>query len=131
LGCLRSSTIPGAINRAKNALKLIKSEDELFAIGLEGGLEMIDGIYFLICVAAIVDRLGRVATGKSEFLPLPRTVSDRILSGEQFGVAIREFEKTLDKEKGTDSYAQILELISREKSFSMAISLAYKAFCNL
>jgi inosine/xanthosine triphosphatase len=125
------TTKNGAINRARNALKSHKLNDEDFAIGLEGGLEKIDGLFNLVCVAVIMNRTGKISIGKSELLPLPRIVSDRVASGEQFGVVIREFDKSLNKEFDPEICSQVVELISREKSFVVAIRMAYKFFANI
>ena len=125
------TTKKGAINRTRNALESYKLKDEDFAIGLEGGLEKIDGLFNMVCVAVIMNRAGRMSVGKSEFLPLPRIVSDRVISGEQFGVVIREFNNTIDKTTAPEVFNQVAELISREKSFEVAIRVAYKEYkCN-
>lgn len=123
------TTIKGAVNRAKNAAG--SSQEYEFAIGLEGGLEKINNLYYLVCVAALVDQRGDIYIGISNKLPLPREVSECIERGEQFGVVIREFMKNIQNNSlnnSTQLIEYIQELIDRKKSFSMALSTALFAF---
>lgn len=123
------TTIKGAVNRAKNAAG--SSQEYEFSIGLEGGLEKINNLYYLVCVAALVDQNGNVYIGISNKLPLPNEVSEGIKKGEQFGVAIREFMKSIQNnslDNSTQLIEYIQELIDRKKSFSMALNTALFAF---
>jgi inosine/xanthosine triphosphatase len=124
------TTIEGAVNRAKNATVSSQQEYE-FSIGLEGGLEKINNLYYLVCVAALIDQKGNVYIGISNKLPLPRDVSEDVEKGKQFGESIREFMKNLQKNSAkhsTQLIEHIQELIDRKKSFSMAINTALFAF---
>lgn len=122
-------TIEGAINRAKNATN--SSQEYIFSIGLEGGLEKINDLYYLLCVVALVDRNGSVYIGISNKLPLPREVSECIGNGEQFGVAIREFMKNIQNNSlnnSTQLIEHVQELVDRKKSFLIALNTALFAF---
>ncbi len=119
------TTIEGAVNRAKNAAS--SSQEYEFSIGLEGGLEKINSLYYLVCVVALVDRRGNVYIGISNKLPLPKEVSECIAEGEQFGEAIREFMKDIQNNSlnnSTQLIEHIQELIDRKKSFSIALNTA-------
>lgn len=123
------TTIKGAVNRAKNAAR--SSQEYEFSIGLEGGLGKINNLYYLVCVAALVNQRGDVYIGISNKLPLPKEVSECIGRGEQFGVAIREFMKNIQNNSLNDStqlIEHVQELIDRKKSFSMALNTALFAF---
>lgn len=122
------TTIEGAINRAKNAAK--SSQEYEFSVGLEGGLEKINNLYYLVCVAALVDRKGNVYIGISNKLPLPKEASECIAAGEQFGEVIREFMKHIQNHSlnnSTQLIEHIQELIDRKKSFSIALKTALLA----
>ena len=54
-------TVQGAVTRAKRAIDSDQSYE--FSVGLEGGLTKINGLYYLVCVAALVDRSGSVYLG--------------------------------------------------------------------
>jgi len=120
-------TVKGAVNRARNAFKQVPDAD--FAVGLEGGLNKVDGAnYFLVCGTAIVDNTQKAYIGVGGQLELPKEVSDRISNNEQFGEAIREYEA---KNKTDQNVAPLVEsIISREASFIQAINNAYLSYKN-
>src|SRR5690606_31996898 len=110
-------TTQGAINRAKAALQ--QKPKASLAIGMEGGLEDIGGIYNLVCVVAFWDG-EKLTIGESGHLPLPHSVSNKIKQGGEFGQLIREYQKTAPPEEEE----RIAQLISRELSFTSAINHA-------
>jgi len=115
------TTIRGAINRAKRAIKPDQVYE--FSVGLEGGLVKINRLYYLVCVVALIDHFGNIYLGISNKLPLPKEVSNEIENGKQFGEAIREFMKNT-KETAPSFVEHIQELIDRKKSFSKALNSA-------
>lgn len=121
-----ATTIKGAFNRARGALAEVKDCD--FSIGLEGGLSLIEGNYFLVCVAVIIDKEDRKYIGISSKFALPKKVSARIKQGEQFGRAIREFEK--DNQDNKDILPVISYLIRRDVAFKEAITNGYQIYKN-
>ena len=120
------TTIKGATNRAKEAMKKVSQCD--FSIGLEGGLSLIDNRYFLVCAAVILDRENKRYIGVSSKLCLPRLVSDKIKRGGQFGLAIRDFEKENYKDKNI--LLIIKKLIKRNVAFKEAIVNSYQVYRN-
>ncbi len=108
-------TITGATNRAKTALN--QQPNAGLAVGMEGGLELIGGIYNLVCAVAFWDG-ERLIIGQSGHLPLPRAVSDKIKQGGKLGQLIRQYQKTAPPEEGE----RLKQLISRELSFTSAIN---------
>lgn len=117
-----ATTIQGAVNRAKRAI-LQATQSYEFAIGLESGLSMINGVCHLVCVSAIVDGEDNVYVGVSNKLALPKEVSERVSHGEQFGEVIREFMKNAG-ETSPKFLDHIRELIERKKSFDSLRSIA-------
>jgi len=120
------TTIRGATNRAREALKKIPHCD--FSIGLEGGLSLISNNYFLVCVAVILDKENKKYIGVSSKLCLPKSVSEKIKKGGQFGLIIREFEKENCKDKNI--LLIIKKLIKRDVSFKEAIVNSYQIYRN-
>lgn len=104
-------TTKGACNRACNAYSATHAD---LSIGLEGGLDEIDGLYHLICVVAVYDG-NEIKTGQSDPLPLPIEVSDQVKQGHQFGQAIRKYATLFPHDESVN------ELISRHQSFTQAI----------
>lgn len=119
------SVLRGARNRAVNALDLGKMEG--LGIGLEGGLTIIpeDDRYYLVCIAVIRDSSGTDFVGISSKLVLPRSISDLVKDGNEFGIAIREEAAMVNDING---YYQ--ELISRDSSFKQAIHNAFLNYFN-
>jgi len=112
----KEETIKGAKTRAKNAY--ISGQYD-FAIGLEGGLMKNKQIHYLICVACIYDGQNYYL-GASEPLPLPKKVSEAIDDGGEFGEHIRIYANSQDNLQD-----EIVELVSRKKSFQTAIDEAF------
>lgn len=119
------TTILGATNRARNAAK--NDGEFIFSIGLEGGLLKINGLYYLICIAVMIDNQGKQFIGMSSELPIPRKVSDQIENGEQFGDTIRVFRKE-NSDKSQILVDHLDELIERKKSFTEALRIAFLIF---
>jgi non-canonical (house-cleaning) NTP pyrophosphatase len=120
------STIHGAINRAKNARASDIANSADAYLGLEAGLVKHGGIFYLLCVAALIDSKGNTFLGFSRKTPLPRQVSEAVATDNfDFGKSIRDFEKTLPNDPSDEIRNIVLELINRTQSFSEAISSAH------
>lgn len=120
------TTEMGATNRARSAISLFDSENFDLAVGLEGGLSLVDGLFNLVCVAAVVDKKGEIFTGVSPLVPLPEVVSEDVKNGAQFGESIRKYKANQAKNLDSEELQVLDELINREKSFTEAFLLAYK-----
>lgn len=122
----QDQVVEGAKNRAREALKKFSGAE--FSLGLEGGLEKIDGNFFLIC-AAVIHAKGKYFTGLGSKLALPVKVSQEIDRGGFFGKVIREFK---EENKNNESLLLLVNsLISREELFTEAIRNAYLAYLNI
>jgi non-canonical (house-cleaning) NTP pyrophosphatase len=113
------TTLLGATNRSLHARACVPTCD--ISLGLEGGLIDTGDVYELICIAVMHTAPQNTHVGVSTRRPLPKSVSDEIRNGGQFGEYIRSYynqEKYLTE---GFSIEDIEELISREKSFSEAV----------
>ena len=116
------TTIIGAKNRSKNST--IGEDVYDFSIGMEGGLSYINNIFFLICIVVIF-KDNKFYIGKSEKIPLPKSVSEDVRNGKEFGIVIREYrEKIEDK----DEIELVDKLIDRQEYFLEALGNAFKSF---
>ncbi|GGA37281.1 DUF84 family protein [Psychrobacillus lasiicapitis] len=75
-------TRQGAINRAK---QLIGQQDTLFGIGLEGGVQEIDGILYICNWGALVVNNGDIFTATGAGIPLPDEVAEKLRAGAELG----------------------------------------------
>ncbi len=78
-------TRSGAINRANNALKLHTDAD--FYVGIEGGVEVIDGQLFAFAWMAIESKDRKMVTNRSTTLPLPPKIMSLMDEGLELGEA--------------------------------------------
>lgn len=110
-----NETLSGSQNRARNCF----SENFNFSVGMEGGLVDKNGTYNLVCVVSFYN--GRnFFTGISNLHPLPKSVSDKIKNGGEFGELIRDYYSIHPSK-------QIEDLISRDPAFTEAIKNAINA----
>lgn len=75
-------TRQGAINRAK---QLIGQPDTLFGIGLEGGVQEVDGDLYLCNWGALVANNGDIFTATGAGIPLPNEIAEQLRSGAELG----------------------------------------------
>lgn len=120
-------TKSGAKNRAFNAWDISQASAGDIAIGLEAGLEWNGSDAVLVCVACIYDGKSYYSSTVSG-LSVPRTVSDQVRDGAEFGTEIRKYLNEGPKEPYT--FSVIKELVDREISFKMAIHTALTKWQN-
>ncbi|WP_277586160.1 DUF84 family protein [Psychrobacillus antarcticus] len=84
----QEETRQGAINRAKY---LMEDTDALFGIGLEGGIQVIDGQMYICNWGALVTQKGTVFTATGAGVPLPKEISEQLLAGAELGPVMDVF----------------------------------------
>ncbi|MFJ8066118.1 DUF84 family protein [Psychrobacillus sp. NPDC096426] len=75
-------TRQGAINRAK---QLMGHQDAVFGIGLEGGVQEIDGIMYICNWGALVTNNGDIFTATGAGIPLPDEIAKKLRAGAELG----------------------------------------------
>jgi len=89
----------GARNRAQACIKAHPEAD--FYVGLEGGLEKIEGEYWAFAWMCVEDRSGKIGFGRTGAFLLPPKVSDLVERGEELGKATDiVFTAVNSKQKG-------------------------------
>lgn len=80
-----SETISGAVRRASTSLSLSDGHAD-FGVGMEGGLELVDGRWFECGWMAVVDVTGKVGLGSTARAPVGPEILRRLLEkGEELG----------------------------------------------
>jgi inosine/xanthosine triphosphatase len=116
-------TTLGAMNRAYQAYMHTSDGGHCVGLGLEGGMSYTDeSTLDMICIAAFYDG-SNFYIGKSDLLRLPEQVAIGVNAGGEYGVLIREHTEA-------NPSAENNELVSREQSFTLAISFAYSEWKN-
>ncbi|PFA69648.1 inosine/xanthosine triphosphatase [Bacillus sp. AFS015802] len=114
-------TIEGAINRAKNVLKVTDSD---IGIGLEGGVsEALYGM-FVCNWGALVDRQGNEIIGGGARISLPKEISMELKAGKELGPLMDEYTQRTGIRKKEGAIGVFTNgLITREAMFLHVVEL--------
>ncbi|MBU5678275.1 MAG: inosine/xanthosine triphosphatase [Candidatus Aenigmatarchaeota archaeon] len=116
----------GAINRAKNALKIANAD---IGVGLEGGWEKTEFGDFLCGAVAIIDKKGRVGISREQSILLPEKIVKELEKGKELGKImdeIQRIENTKQKWGAVGFFTK--NLINRQKAFEKSILFALARF---
>lgn len=119
----REETIAGALNRAKGAMEI--SPDSDFFVGLEGGVEILDGKLAAYAWVIVISRSGVIGKGEAGVFFLPESVSRLVESGTELGTAC-DLVFGVQNSKHTTGTVGILtqSLIDRTEYYKQAVILA-------
>lgn len=117
------TTIAGARNRAVHAIKKCSECD--LGVGLEGGLDKIDGVYHLVSVGVICTSDNNCSTGVSGKLALSPEISQSIQNGKSFG---EEITKYREYNQNAELSTIVEELVTRRESLLQALENAFISF---
>lgn len=122
------TTRRGAINRAARAAEVFGQPYDL-SLGLEAGLEMVDGLYHFVSVAAMLRPDGGLSVGISGLIPLPGNTSERVLGGEYLSDIIRDYRGRAGLSPA--EIEAVEDLINRRRGFTEAIRKAWESLPDL
>ncbi|ASI13728.1 nucleotidyl transferase superfamily protein [Candidatus Mancarchaeum acidiphilum] len=115
--------IEGAINRAKNAKALLKSE---IGIGLEGSVQETDYGMMLSGWVAVVDNYGRIGLASHERVMLPEKVAERLRKGEELGPVMDSITGLKDIKQDSGTVGILTKgTLNRDESFRLATIAAF------
>ena len=91
--------IKGAINRAKNVLKLINTD---YSVGIEGGVINLGKKWYNLGFIAIIDKEGKIGTGTSGWFECPPNILEKLEKGKELGEVMDEMtgRKDVKKQEG-------------------------------
>jgi inosine/xanthosine triphosphatase len=117
------ATAAGAIERARHA-RDVRSAD--YSVGLEGGVRRMPGGGWGLCSwAAVVDAEGRLAIGGGPIVPLPPSVAEQVLAGEELGTVMDRLTGATDTRLGWGAYGILTDgLIDRRMALQHALVVA-------
>ncbi len=120
-------TRAGAFNRAKAAQQADPDVD--YAVGLEGGLEIIDDEYWAMAWMCVLHQEGRVGYGRTGSFILPQPVADLIGSGLELAHATDQIFATHNsgQQNGTVGFLTS-DLITRKDFYVEAMIFALIPF---
>lgn len=123
-------TLRGALNRAQAARA--QDPDADFAVGIEGGLELLDDALLAMAWVVVIDRTGKTGKARSGSFVLPQEVTALIkFEGLELGDADdRVFGKSDSKRKNGSVGLLTGDTITRADFYTPAVTLALIPFKN-
>ncbi len=119
----------GAKNRAKKALETM--QDAAYGVGIEGGLQEIDGVWTDSQWVVVMNRAGKVGIGQSVRVEVPGSMVELIKQGLELGDVIdRIFQKSNMKHAGGYINEVTQQIIDREQQCYGAVIVALAPFAS-
>lgn len=123
-----TATIRGATNRATNALKVEKAD---YSVGLEGGMQNIEGVWFETGWAIVQDTQGTKGIGSSIHMRVPAALISLIEEGHELGSATDEVFKRKNSKKQEGFFGLMSNgNISRTSAYADAVISALTTFLH-
>ena len=122
-------TRTGARNRVINAKTKVPEAD--FWVGLEGGLETLDGSLMAFAWMAISNDSGLMGESRTTTLPLPPKIQKLVSEGLELGEANDQVFATVTSKQGGGAYGLLTNgLYTRESVYTQAVVLALVPFVH-
>ena len=122
-------TRQGACNRARNAR--LSRPDADYWVGLEGGVERIDGQLMAFAWMAVLGGCENLSMARSVSLPLPPAVSRLMDQGMELGEANDRVFSTVNSKHAGGAFGLLTNgRYTRESVYVQALSLALTPFVN-
>jgi len=113
----------GALNRARDARRRHPLAD--FWVGIEGGVETVDGQLLTFAWMAVLDAAGRLGIARTATLPLPPAIRARIEHGEELGAANDAVFGTVGSKRRGGAFALLTGgRYTREGIYEQALRIA-------
>ena len=114
------------------ALKASDAEpDADFWVGLEGGVEVLDGQLMAFAWMAVKGSKGDVSESRSATLPLPPAVKELVESGMELGEANDRVFSTVNSKQGGGAYGLLTDgRYTRESIYVQTLIIALTPFVN-
>lgn len=124
-----AETRSGARNRAERALQLRPAAD--YAVGMEGGIDVIDETLLAFAWIAVRAADGRAGEARSATLPLPDAVRRFVETGMELGDASDRVFDTVNSKQGGGAFGLLTDgLLTRESVYSQTLVLALLPLLN-
>jgi len=124
-----AETRHGARNRAGNAQKLLADAD--FWVGLEGGIETIDGQLMAFAWMAVMGPGSQIGEARTVTLPLPPAVKALVDQGLELGDANDRVFSTVNSKQQGGAFGLLTNgIYTREGVYTQALVIALVPFVN-
>lgn len=124
-----AKTRQGARARALQAFDAEPGAD--FWVGLEGGVDVLDGQLMAFAWMAVKGRRGDISEARSATLPLPPAVKELVDAGLELGAANDRVFATMNSKQGGGAYGLLTEgRYTREGIYAQTLIIALTPFVN-
>ena len=124
-----AKTREGARARALKAYDAEPGAD--FWVGLEGGVEVLDGQLMTFAWMAIKGRVGEMSEARSPTLPLPPAVKELVEAGMELGEANDRVFSTVNSKQGGGAYGLLTNgRYTRESIYAQTLIIALTPFVS-
>ena len=122
-----AETLQGARNRAQHAREL-EPEADLY-VGIEGGIDVIEGDVELMGWAVVIDREGREGKSRSATCSLPKHVQDDLKAGGELSPVWDKYFNTVEIGKGQGVVGYLTDdIVMRKQFIQQALTFALIRF---
>ncbi len=122
-------TLQGATNRAENVSRLVPEAD--FWVGIEGGLEEIDGEFEAFAWIVVKAKNGKEGKGRTGSFFLPKKVAELIRQGKELGEADDIVFGRINSKQTTGAVGILTgDVLTRTSYYEPAVILALIPFKN-
>lgn len=119
-------SITGARNRAKKALQALQAD---YGVGLEGGVQEVDGIWFDCGWMVIVDAKGNEGIGSTVKMLVSEKIMQHIHAGKELGIANDIVFKTKNSKQGDGHFGLMTKnAITRTSGYRDGVISALSRF---
>jgi inosine/xanthosine triphosphatase len=119
----------GARNRVARSRESLPDAD--YWVGLEGGLEPLDGQLLASAWMVVADRSGRIGEARTPTLPLPPRVHELVGEGLELGAANDRVFSTHNSKQAGGAFGLLTDgRYTREGIYTQALVLALVPFVN-
>ncbi len=118
----------GAINRAKDALKLTNAD---FGVGIEGGVTKFGKKWYNLGFVAIINKHGKLGTGTSGWFECPPKILKKLKEGEELGDVIDKIvgKKNVKRKEGAIGIFT-MGMVTRTKLYEHGVFMALVPFLS-
>lgn len=123
-----NETLLGATNRARNVSKMIEAD---YWVGIEGGLEDVDGELEAFAWMVVISKEGKVGKGRSGSFFLPTKVAELVKQGKELSEADDIVFGRTNSKQSTGAVGILTgDVLTRTTYYEPAIILALIPFKN-
>lgn len=123
-----SESITGARTRAKKALLEIESD---YGVGLEGGIQQVDELFFDCGWIVVIDKTGAEGIGASPKMIVPEKMMTLISQGHELGTAADILFNTKNSKQANGTFGMMTnDAVTRTTGYQSGIIMALSRFLH-